>query len=118
MTVYSWPSGVPMKASGVTDSLDDNRIVTKSESGIVLSYSRNTFTPRVWDVTIHMTRAQYEALIEWYRTTLGGGAGWFRYPDLSLLDGTLATYMMDSKPEPSGTQDWIDVGMKFREVPA
>ena len=40
MTVYSWPSGVPMKASGVTDSLDDNRIVTKSESGIVLSYSR------------------------------------------------------------------------------
>ncbi|MBR7080846.1 MAG: hypothetical protein IKI40_10080 [Treponema sp.] len=118
MTVYSWPEGVPTKCFGVTDSLDDNRVVTKSESGIVLSYSRNTFTPRVWKLSIHMTRPQYELLIAWYRNVLGGGSGWFRYTDLAKLDGTMATYMMDSVPVPNGTQKYIDVDFEFREVPA
>lgn len=106
-----------MLSYGVTDSLDNNTIKTKSESGLVLSYSRNTFTPRIWSVNIHMTKEEYETLIAWYRDVLGGGSGWFRYPDLSLLDGTMATYMFDEDPSASGTQQFKDVSCKFRECP-
>ncbi|GEM_PF-945082 len=117
MTVYAWPSGVPVKCYGVVPSYEDNRIKTESESGLVIAYCRNTFTAKIWSVSFHWTEAQFREFDRWYRETLGAGAGWFSFPSLEC-DGTTAVYMFDEEPSPSGTQGYRDVSCKFREVPA
>lgn len=115
MTVYDWPDGVNKKAYGVTEIFLDNVQREDTDSGLPLQWAKNTWTPRKWSLSLHMTKKEYGIFNAWWRNTLNGGASPFRFPNLSC-DGTYATYMMTSAPDPKGTQGWRDVRLEFVEA--
>lgn len=115
MTIYEWPNGVNKKAYGVSEVYVDNVQREQTDSGLPLQWSRNTWAPRKWTLSLHMTKAEHEIFRRWWMDSLGGGAAPFHFPNLAC-DGTTATYYMSSEPSPQGTQGWKDVSLEFTEA--
>ena len=113
MTIYTWPEGVPKNVYGVKSSLNDNRIVTESDSGIVLQYAKNTFIPKTFSFGLHLTDQQEKTFMDWVRYTLNGGTGYFRF---SLDDSPGNVYCFKSIPDSDGTTGFKDVMCEIEEV--
>ena len=113
MTIYTWPEGVPKKIYGLKRSVNDNRVVTQSESGIVLQWAKNTFVPRNFSFGLHLTDAQETVFMDWVRNTLSGGSGYFRFS----LDGVNTNvYRFVNMPDSDGSPGFKDVQCEIEEV--
>lgn len=114
MIIYKWPKDVPDKAYGIEPGYDDNVVRTESDSGIVLQYSKNTFTPKTYSFGVHMTKKQKAVFDDWYSNTLGGGSAPFYFKS---LDGgeKLVSYMFSEPPSPDVNGNFVDVTMNVRE---
>ena len=84
MTVYSWPQGVNKKVFGLKQVYTDNTVKTETDSGLVLAYAKGTWSPRRYELSLHMTKDEFATFDTWFRNTLKGCAGVFSFPDLSL----------------------------------
>ena len=113
MTIYDWPEGVPKKIYGLKRSMEDNRVVTESESGIVLQWAKNTFVPLIFSFGLHLTDSEEAIFFNWVRGTLGGGAGYFRF---SLDGGTPQVYRFVSMPDSDGSTGFKDVQCEIEEA--
>lgn len=114
MTIYTWPEGVPKNIYGYKKAINDNRVVTESDSGIVLQYAKNTFVPQSYSFGLHLTDAQEAIFMDWVRNTLNGGAGYFYFSFTE--NGAQEVVRFKNMPDSDGSTGFKDVQCEIEEV--
>lgn len=95
-------------------SYEDNAMISRYDSGRVISWRRNTSVKRRYAVTYWATAEQARFFDHWYRSILGGNGMVFTAPSLEGT-GKTVTYRMANTPTIEG-QAFKDISMEWQEV--
>ena len=90
MSLYQWPSLLPLPNVNFSGVVDQERIVTRMASGRIRQRLRSTQDRRTADVTFELTGSEYAIFVGVWKHRLNRGLDWFEM-NLPTADNTALT---------------------------